>query len=134
MVDRVKKPKPIRWVGSSKRDLQRLPREAVRNIGFALWYAQMGDRHPAVKALHGFGGASVLEVVEAHAGDTFRAVYTVWFAKAIYVLHVFQKKSKTGTKTPAHEMALVQARLKLAQADYQQYLTELPDEDSHNDS
>jgi phage-related protein len=106
--------KPIVWIGSSKEDLRELP-EAVRDMfGYALFLAQTGKRHPDAKPLKGFGGASVLEVVEDYRGDTYRAVYTVKFAEAVYVLHVFQKKSKHGIATPKQEIDLINDRLKRA--------------------
>ena len=74
----------------------------------------MGDRHPSAKALTGFGGAGVLEVVEDFDGSTFRAVYTVKLKQGVYVLHAFQKKAKRGIATPAREMVLVRARLRWA--------------------
>jgi phage-related protein len=64
------------------------------------------------------GGAGVLEIVDDYKGDTYRAVYTVKFKNAIYVLHAFQKKSKKGIKTPQHEIELIQQRLKIAEEDY----------------
>lgn len=88
-------------------------------MGFALYQAQTGAKHEDVKPHKGFGGAGVLEIVPDHVGDTFRAVYTVKFATAIYVLHAFQKRSKTGSKTPASDMELIARRLKVAEADYQ---------------
>ena len=88
-------------------------------MGYALYIAQIGGKHDSVKPLKGFGGAGVLEVVSSHIGDTFRTVYTVKFANAIYVLHAFQKKSKEGIKTPAEDLALIERRLKVAQADHQ---------------
>ena len=114
--------KPVHWVGSSREDLQSFPTEVKRDIGFALDKAQRGDKHPSAKPLQGFGGASVLEIVENHDGDTYRAVYTVRFAEAIYVLHCFQKKAKRGIKTPKKELDLIAARLKKAQEDYEQWL------------
>ena len=114
--------KPVHWVGSSREDLKSFPTEVKRDIGFALDTVQRGDKHPAAKPLQGFGGASVLEIVENHDGDTYRAVYTVRFAEAIYVLHCFQKKSKRGIKTPKKEVDLIVARLKKAQEDYEQWL------------
>jgi phage-related protein len=118
-------PKPIHWVAGSRDDVRQLPPAVSREIGYALWFAQMGDKHPSAKPLKGFKGAGVLEVVEDHAGDTYRAVYTVRFAKAIYVLHVFQKKSKTGIKTPRHEIDLIEARLRWAKEDYLNWLKEI---------
>jgi phage-related protein len=101
-------------VGDSLEDLSDFPSAVQREIGFALRRAQDGGKHPDAKPLKGFGGASVLEIVEDHDGDTFRAVYTVRFADAIYVLHVFQK-SKKKIATPKHELELIRARLKEAE-------------------
>lgn len=115
-------PKLVRWVGSSRRDLLEFPAPVKREIGQALWFAQRGDKHPSAKPLKGFQGAGVLEIVEDRSGDTYRAIYTVRFARAIYVLHAFKKKSTRGIKTPRHEMDLIEARLKLAHADYEQWL------------
>lgn len=89
-------------------------------MGFAINDAQNGDEHPHAKALKGFGGRSVLEVVDDEDGDTFRAVYTVRFAGVIYVLHAFQKKSKKGIETPKHDTLVIQTRLKAAEAHYQE--------------
>jgi phage-related protein len=87
-------------------------------MGYALYRAQVGSKHENAKPLKGFGGAGVLEIVADHVGDTFRAVYTVKFATAVYVLHAFQKKSKAGIKTPAEDLELIRRRLKVAEADY----------------
>ena len=87
-----------------------------------------GDKHPSAKPLKGFKGAGVLEIVEDYRGDTYRAVYTVRFAEAVYVLHAFKKKSKSGIKTPQHELDLIGKRLKTAEVDYQRWLTEKNDE------
>ena len=106
--------KPVVWVGSSKEDLRKLPAGVQDVFGYALFLAQTGKRHPQAKPLKGFGGASVLEVVEDFRNDTYRAVYTVKFAEAVYVLHVFQKKSKHGIKTPKQELELIRDRLKRA--------------------
>ena len=110
--------KPIGWIGSAKQDLQRFPAEAVIEIGHALYYAQLGEKHGSAKPLKGFGGAGVLEVVEDYDGDTFRAVYTVRFAGVVYVLHAFQKKAKKGISTPPQEIEKVKARLKLAEQEH----------------
>ena len=108
--------RPVRWIGSSLDDLRLFP-EAVQNeIGYALYFAQIGDKHPKAKPLKGHTGAGVLEIVEDHDGDTYRAVYTIRFRAAVYVLHVFQKKAKRGIATPAKELALIQRRLALAEA------------------
>lgn len=109
--------KPLEWVGSSKDDLKSFPADVLDHMGFALYLAQAGDKHPDAKPLKGLG-ASVLEVVSRFDGDAFRAVYTVRFAEAIYVLHAFQKKSKAGIATPKHEIDLVKLRLKAAERHY----------------
>jgi phage-related protein len=107
--------RPLVWVGSSRKDVRRFPREVRRDVGQALYAAQQGEVDPAVKPLRGFGGASVLEIVASHRGDTWRAVYTVRYPEAVYVLHAFQKKSKSGIATPKKDMALVWQRLRDAE-------------------
>jgi phage-related protein len=103
--------KPVQWVGTSLEDLRSAP-PAVRNdVGHALFAAQEGKIDPAAKPLKGFGGASVLEIVTSSQGGAWRVVYTVRFSDAIYVLHVFQKKSTKGIKTPLREIDLVRRRL-----------------------
>jgi phage-related protein len=116
--------KPVHWIGSSRHDLRKFPAEARRDIGFALSFAQNGRKHSSAKPLKGFKGAGVLEIVEDYRGDTYRAIYTVRFASAVYVLHAFKKKSKSGMATPRHEMELVERRLEAAEADYQQRYAE----------
>ena len=105
-------PKPLRWLGSSKEDLSGFPEEVRRRVGGALWDAQLGLKAPYVKPLKGFGDAGVLEILDDFDGDTYRAVYTVRFARIIYVLHAFQKKSKSGVATPKVELNLIELRLK----------------------
>ena len=117
--------KLLRWIASSYDDLCALPNAARRQIGYALYFAQKGSKHPSAKPLKGFQGAGVLEVVEDHDGDTYRAAYTVRFAQAVYVLHVFQKKSKTGIATPRHDIELIKARLRAAADDATQRRTDL---------
>jgi len=112
--------KPVTWIGSSRDDLRSFPDEVRRVMGFAINDAQNGDEHPRAKALKGFGGRAVLEIVDDEDGDTYRAVYTVRFIGMIYVLHAFQKKSKKGIATPKHEIELIKARLKTAEAHYQE--------------
>lgn len=107
--------KPLEWIGSSHKDLMALPADVRRLFGFAL-SLQSGDKHDAAKVLKGFGGAGVLEVVEDDVGGTYRAVYTVKFAEAVFVLHCFQKKSKRGIATPKEDMDIIHARLKIAEA------------------
>jgi phage-related protein len=111
-------PKPLFWIGSSRKDLKAFPRAVRHTSGFALWQAQQGTTHTSAKVLKEFGGAGVLEVVEDDDGSTYRVVYTVRFARAVYVLHAFQKKSKSGIKTPPTEIEMVRRRLKLAEEDY----------------
>lgn len=108
------RPRPLIWLGSSKRDLLALPDGVVDVFGYALHLAQFGGKHDQAKPLKGFGSASVLEVVEDEAGGTYRAVYTVRFKSALYVLHCFQKKSRKGIETPQHDLDLIRERLKLA--------------------
>lgn len=110
--------KPVRWVGTSLRDLRSFPSEVRFDIGYALFAAQRGKTDPAAKPLKGFGGASVLEIVAAHHGNAWRAVYTVRFRDAVYVLHVFQKKSTKGIATPAREIELIRRRLAEAERDH----------------
>jgi phage-related protein len=117
----MKNQKPAEWVGSSRDDLRDFPEDVRRVMGVAINDAQNGDEHPAVKALRGFGGRSVLEVVDDFDGDTYRAVYTVRFAGAVYVLHCFQKKSKKGGETPKHDMDVVKLRLKAAEVHYRNH-------------
>lgn len=93
-----------------------MPDDVVDVFGYALHLAQAGKKHDQAKAMKGFGGASVLEVVEDYMGDTYRAVYTVKIAERVYVLHCFQKKSTKGIETPKHEMDLIRDRLKAALA------------------
>ena len=115
-------PKPVRWIGSSRDDVRAFPEEVRLRVGGGLWEAQLGRKARWTKPLKGFGGAGVLEVVADFDSDTFRAVYTVRFPGIVYVLHAFQKKSKSGIATPRHEIALIEQRLKRAKEDYDQWL------------
>ena len=110
-----KEEKPLVWIGSSKKDLMTLSTNVRKFFGHALDFAQRGDRHNAAKVLKGFGSAGVLEVVEDDVGGTYRAVYTVKFEEAVFVLHCFQKKSKSGITTPKEDMDIIRARLKVAE-------------------
>jgi phage-related protein len=87
-----------------------MPEQVRRDIGQALYTAQQGVTDPAAKALKGFGGTRVMEIVERHRGDAYRAVYTAHLENAVYVLHVFQKKSKTRIATPKHEIDVIRKR------------------------
>ena len=103
------------WVGPSRKELCDFPDPVQDRMGYALYVAQRGGKHPDAKALSGFGGAGVLEVVRDFRGDAFRAVYTVRFADVVFVLHAFQKKSTTGRQTPRREIALIGQRLRDAE-------------------
>ena len=107
--------KPLYWVGSSKRDLRALPGPVEDVFGYALYLAQDGKRHEQAKPLKGFGSAGVLEVVEDWDRSTYRAVYTVRIEGAVFVLHMFQKKSKRGAATPKADIDLIRERLKVAE-------------------
>lgn len=87
-------------------------------MGYALYQAQLGLKALSAKPLHGFGGAGILEIVEDHQTDTYRAVYTVKFSEFVYVLHAFQKKSKKGGATRKSDIELIKRRLNAAQEDY----------------
>lgn len=115
--------KPVKWVGSAKRDLDAMPEDVKDVFGHAIDLAQAGGKHQDAKVMTGFGSAGVLEVVEDHRGDTYRAVYTVKFSGWVYVLHSFQKKSKSGIKTPKEDMELIHARLKAAKLDFEAWQT-----------
>ncbi len=103
--------KPVVWIGSARADLASFPEEVKDAIGYALYIAQRGGKHADAKPLRGFGGAGILEIVAHHAGDTYRAAYTVRLAGRIYALHAFQKKSTQGIKTPQRELEVIKDRL-----------------------
>jgi phage-related protein len=107
--------KPLRWIGSAKRDLLAMPERVQQVFGFALYQAQIGLHHLSAKPLRGFGSAGVVEIVEDWRGNAYRAVYTVRFAEAVYVLHCFQKKSRRGIETPRREIEIVSERLREAE-------------------
>jgi phage-related protein len=113
--------KPIEWISSSRDDLRKFPEEVQQMMGFALYRAQLGKKHPDAKPLKGFKGSGVLEIVEDFDGDTYRAIYTVKFEEIVYVLHAFQKKSKQGIATPKQDIELIKARLKRAKEHYETY-------------
>lgn len=110
--------RPLNWVGGSFRDYIRFPEPVQEEMGFALYRAQIGERHPIAKTMKGFGGGGVLELAARHDGNAYRAVYTVRFAEAVYVLHAFQKKSKKSVATPRGDIDLVRRRLGMAEKDY----------------
>ncbi|MCD8505346.1 MAG: type II toxin-antitoxin system RelE/ParE family toxin [Burkholderiaceae bacterium] len=106
--------KPLRWVGSAKKDLSAMPEVVQDTFGYALHLAQIGYTHSQAKVLRGFIGTSVLEIAEDYLGDAYRAIYTPRLLGAVYVLHCFQKKSKRGIQTPRQDIELVRQRLKAA--------------------
>jgi phage-related protein len=108
--------RPLFWIGSSKKDLMALPIDVRKFSGHALDFAQHGEQHSAAKVLKGFAGTGVLEIVEDDMAGTYRAVYAVKFAEAVFVLHCFQKKSKSGIATPKQDMDIIRLRLKAAEA------------------
>ncbi len=101
--------KPLVWVGSSNDDLKKFPRKVQRDIGFALYRAEIGKKHQNAKPLKGFSG--VVEIVSSYQTDTYRAVYAIKLGKNIFVLHAFMKKSKKGIKTPKSEIEIIKKRL-----------------------
>ena len=115
---RVPGERPLFWLGSSKEDLLAFPGRVRDAVGAALSVAQFGGKHPSAKPWKG-AGPGILEIVEDHRGDTFRAVYTVRFTPAVYVLHAFQKKSPHGTATSRRDIELVARRLRVAREDYE---------------
>jgi phage-related protein len=113
--------RPLLWAASSKRDLLDMPQKVRSEFGHGLHEAQIGA-HPSIgKVLSGFGGASIIELIMDHQGDTFRAVYTVRFKEVVIVLHAFQKKSKSGIKTPKQDIELICSRLKIAEDMYSEW-------------
>lgn len=106
-------PKPLIWRGTSEADFKAFPTAVQREVGYALFQAQMGDRHGSMaKTLKGSGGGTMIEVRESFEGNAYRAVYTVRYAEAVFVLHAFQKKSKSGIATPKPDLELIERRLK----------------------
>jgi phage-related protein len=113
-----RKLKPVRWIGSSLKDLQSFPAEVRKEVGYAIYAAQKGETDPAAKPMKGFSGASVMEIVAPFDGDTWRTVYTVRLKGIVYILHAFQKKSKSGIATPKKEIVLIRRRLASAEIEY----------------
>lgn len=107
--------KPLVWIGRCRDDLRSFPEDVRMVMGFALYLAQAGQKHPDAKPLRGFGGAGVLEIVDDHDGDTYRAVYCVRLAGVVYALHAFQKKSRKGTATSRRDLELAKRRLEWAE-------------------
>jgi phage-related protein len=107
--------KPVIWLGTSLKNLREFPPPVQDHMGYALYVAQSGSKHEDAKVLRGFGGAGVLEVIKDYRGDTFRAVYTLKYSGRVYVLHAFQKKSKSGRQTPGRDIELIKQRLREAE-------------------
>ncbi len=112
--------KPLHWVGSSKRDFLEFPHAVKDDMGNALGIAQFRGTAPTAKQWKGLG-PGVVEIVESHEGNAYRAVYTVRFERAVYVLHAFQKKSPSGIRTAKRDVDLVAQRLKVAREDYEEH-------------
>ena len=112
-------PKPVVWLGRTRDELREFPRRVRKEFGFALWLAQRGSAHPKTKTLHGFDGGGVIEIVQNASGNAYRTVYTVRWSGVIYVLHVFQKKSTRGIKTPLPDRRLIDQRFREAKQDYE---------------
>jgi phage-related protein len=111
--------KPVEFMGSTRADLRKLPKDVTCVFGFAILLAEVGGKHPDAKPLKGFGGAGVLEVVDNFDGDTYRAIYTVKFEGVVYVLDAFQKKSKKGKTLPKVDLERIKTRLKMAEEHYE---------------
>lgn len=107
---------PLRWVASSRKDFGAFPREGQATFGYELFLAQIGEHPPSANPLKGFG-SGVVELIEDHDGNAYRAVYTVRIREAVYVLHAFVKKSKRGIKTPKADVDLIHQRLAVALSD-----------------
>jgi phage-related protein len=113
--------KPVEFIAGARDDLRSLPKKVTYVFAYAIYLAELGQKHPDAKPLKGFGGAGVLEVVENYDGDTFRAVYTVKFEGVVYVLDAFQKKSKKGRELPKVDLDRIKTRLKMAEGHYEQH-------------
>jgi phage-related protein len=103
--------RPLFWEGSAKEDFLAFPLPVRKDLGVALFVVQIGETPLSAKPWKGLG-PGVYELVDDHRGDTYRAVYTVRIAGNIHVLHAFQKKSKSGVKTPKPDVELIERRLK----------------------
>ena len=115
-------PKPLEFVGSSRKDMKAMPQQIQSKFGQALWKAQLGKTHIHAKALKGFHGTGVVEIIEDHDGNTYRAIYTVRFAGLVIVLDIFQKKSKSGIATPREYVDRLKGRIQLAEEVHAEWL------------
>jgi phage-related protein len=107
--------KSLVWLGTSHDAVRGFSEPVRKDVGYALYVAQLGGADPSAKALRGFGGRGVLEIIADDTGGTYRAVYTVKFEEAVYVLHAFQKKSTRGIATSKADVELIKSRLKIAE-------------------
>ena len=114
------KEKQLIWIGSSKKDLENLPDEVINTMGYGLYLAQKGEQHENAKVLKGFGSAGVIEIRDSDEGGTYCLIYTITMPEVIFVLHLFQKKSKQGVATPQKDIDLIKSRLKMAQEIYKE--------------
>ena|ERR1700733_15184347 len=121
----------LHWLGSTLKDVKDFPKEVRQEVGFAIRQAQNGGKAFCAVPMMGLG-ARVLEAIIDHDGDTFRAVYTVRFEKAVYALHAFKKKSKRGIATPKREIDLIRSRLKDAQEHYKQHYEQADKKEASN--
>jgi phage-related protein len=112
--------RPVIWIASSLKDMREFPQQVRKDIGHALYAAQLGETDPSAKPLKGFGGTRVMEIVDRHDTNTYRAVYTAQFADVVYVLHAFQKKSKKGKATPQKDIELIRRRLAEAERQHRE--------------
>lgn len=119
-------PKGVIFMGESREDLRRFPKDARAVAGQALYHAQLDSKHINAKPLKGFHGATAMEIVADARGGAYRAVYTVQFADLIYVRHCFQKKSKRGADTPQHHIEMIRHRLKMAEENHARGQKEVP--------
>ena len=126
--------KPLEFLGDSLKRIRGFRKDVRYIIGQALWAAQLGKTHPDAKPLKGFKGSGVVEIVADSQGDTYRGVYTVKLAGVVYVLHAFQKKSKSGVKTLKREIEMIEARLKTAEAHYRKNTLRVRNHDHENKS
>ena len=113
-------------VGSCREDLKSSPKDVRLFMGSALYLAQDGGTHPDARPLRGFGSVGVLEGVDDFDGDTYRAVYSVKLQGVVFALHAFQKKSRTGKKTPQQDLELVRRRLRRAEAIHAEIVRRCP--------
>jgi len=104
----------VDFIGSAHDDLLAMPTEVRRQIGYALGFTERGLTHPNAKPLTGFSGVSVMEIVARHDTNTYRGIYTVKFEGMVYVLHCFQKKSKSGIAMTQQDKELIEKRLETA--------------------